>query len=377
MKQGCPLCGGPSDVVVRTETSVTSESKVLDAASRLAVCFHCGHVLTALDLDLARYYASSYDAVLTDGGPDEIVSLPDGSITFRTDLDYGLLRDKVLRHVTPEASIFEYGCGHGRVVSRLVRDGFADVRAYDLGARYREGLARLIGDDRVFIGARPEGLQVDVACSFFVLEHDADPVSAIRYLRSVVRPGGRLFLMVPNFATNAADLACADHAHHFSVSLLRGLVEALGFSVLEVDGASSPGAMVLVARNDGAEPRAYEPPPDAYAESRRAIEPFLALAARVERLPERVPDARPVYLYGAGFYAAYANAALRGRPVAGVFDANPRKHGTTKLGCVVTDPSRIGGDEHAGASLVVCVNGVVAGAIRDRYRDAFADVICL
>jgi hypothetical protein len=73
---------------------------------------------------------------------------------------------------------------------------------------YRAPVARIVGEDRVHIGARPRGLRADLAASFFVLEHDTDPMGSLRYLRAVTEGSGLLYLMLPNHVTNLADLAC-------------------------------------------------------------------------------------------------------------------------------------------------------------------------
>jgi hypothetical protein len=373
----CPLCQGESELCAENAVSVTSESKTLPAPSELHLCAHCGHLFTTVDFDFDRYYAESYDSTLTDDGMDEIVSTADGKVIYRTDFDFGLFHDKVLAHTPRDARIFELGAGRGRIASRLGKAGFTNVSAFELGKRYREPLAALVGDENVFIGERPTDRAFDVLASFFVLEHDVDPRGSLAYLRSVAAPGATLYLMVPNFVSNAIDLACADHAHHFSAGTFSAIVAAAGFTIREVDEHSSIGALIVVARNDGATTHELRPDARAVAASRAAAAPYLALRDRIAALESRGRDERRLFLYGAGFYATLARAALAARPIAGVFDANQKKHGALRFGKAVRDPAEIAHEDLSDAELLICVNGAVAGAIRERFTPFFGHVACL
>jgi hypothetical protein len=373
----CPLCRGAAELLTENRVSVTSESKTLPAPSQLHLCGHCGHLFTTVDFDWDRYYVESYDSTLTDDGMDEIVSTADGKVVYRTDFDFGLFEQKVLARVSRDARIFELGAGRGRILSRLGKAGFTNVSAFELGKRYREPLSQLIGEGNVFIGERPCDRQFDVLASFFVLEHDVDPCASLAYLRSVAAPGAVLYLMVPNFVTNAIDLACADHAHHFSAATFAAIVEAAGFTIEEVDEQSSIGALIVVARNDGAAPHALRPPAGAVSASRSAAAPYLALRDRIASLESRATGSRRLFLYGAGFYATLARAALLDRPIAGVFDANEKKHGLPRFGTTVRSPAEIATSDLRDAELLVCVNGAVAGTIRERFAPFFGSVACL
>lgn len=361
----CPLCGGEPERLAELPASITSESKALDGASRLMLCGRCAHVFTEADVDWHTYYSRAYDATLTDGGLDELVVTPEGQTVFRTDWDYGVLRRMVPLH----GRILEFGCGRGRILSRLVRDGFRSTWACDVSDRYAAHAEALLGQGRVGIGAIPEG-PFDVVCTFFVLEHDTDPLSSLKALRERLAPGGVLFVMVPAWRTNLGDLACADHVHHFSVETLHALLGAAGLEPVSTDAATA-GTLAVTARAGPVVPLAERP--QLVAESRAAAQPLLETLRRLKELPTRIGPARRVFLYGAGFHAALARAFLPG--VAGIYDANPRKQGLERLGHTVAAPPAIDRDEHRDDCLLVCVNAQSAGAIAARYGSAFAQVL--
>lgn len=377
MSARCPLCSDASEVLASHEVSVTSESKTLPAPSCLHVCVSCGHLFTTIDVDFGAYYAQSYDSTLTDDGMDEIVSTTDGRIRYRTDVDYDLFRGKLLRDRAPDINVLEFGAGRGRILSRLAKSGFTNLSAYELGTRYEGPLGAIVGADRVHIGTPPKGREFDVIASFFVLEHDVDPRASLAYMRSVSALGGDLYLMVPSYRTNAIDLACADHVHHFSGAGLAALVEAAGFAVVEIDETSSIGALVVVAKNRGGAASPLKAHSDAKADSLAAASDYLAMKERISQLGTSLRPGGRLYLYGAGFYATLASAALGGRPVDGVFDANQKKQGSLRFGHPVRDPAAIARENFGDASLVVCVNGTIAGTIKARFEPYFLQVTCL
>jgi len=375
MTSSCFVCGSPGEPIVHHPISVTSESKVLGVSSTLETCTHCGHLFTTLPIDLERYYTHDYDATLTDSGFDEIVTLAGGEVVFRTDLDYGLFKASALKGLSHDAAIYEYGCGHGRILSRLARDGFRNLTAFDVGERYREPLARIIGLPRVHIGAEPRAGEFDLSCSFFALEHHPRPAAAFLHLAARTRVGGLVYVVVPNFLTNAVDLACADHANHFSPTSFAELACASGLDVLSCDVTSNIGATVLIARNTGSGPRPLTTSDSQRELARRSADPYVAHHRRLASLNDRLRSTAKICLYGAGFNAALVAATLQGREITCVFDANPRKQGTVRFGARVLPPDAIVPGKFDDATLVVCVNNRIAAPIAEQCRPAFRDVV--
>lgn len=76
----------------------------------------------------------------------------------------------------------------------------------------------------------PSGFFDDVFM-FHVLEHLRDPVSALREVYRVLKPGGRLHVVVPNrLSPNAR--ADPDHKQFFTYWSLRRVVREAGFEVV-------------------------------------------------------------------------------------------------------------------------------------------------
>jgi len=99
--------------------------------------------------------------------------------------------------------VLDVGCGNGYVLAQYAKYG-ANVSGVDLTqtaldlSQKRFALAGLQGDFRLTDGnALPfDDAVFDIACSMGVLHHIADPRPMIAEMRRVLKPGGRLILML-------------------------------------------------------------------------------------------------------------------------------------------------------------------------------------
>jgi 2-polyprenyl-3-methyl-5-hydroxy-6-metoxy-1,4-benzoquinol methylase len=86
------------------------------------------------------------------------------------------------------------------------------------------------------------GERVDAACLWHVLEHADDPIAMLRAAAAHVRPGGHIFVEVPNIASPVAQrlgqrwpaLAFREHLTHFSPEGLRHALEQAGLAPVEL-----------------------------------------------------------------------------------------------------------------------------------------------
>jgi hypothetical protein len=374
----CSICGAVGETLACFTTSVTSESARMAAGSELRLCTRCGLLHTHASIDWEAYYANQYDAKLTADGVDEIVSNSDGAIVFRTDVDYEQMRRLLGTSLQRSTRVFEYGCGRARILSRLYRDGHRSLAAFDLSESYRSEAARYCGE-HIYIKDRPS-LRCELAFSLFVIEHDTSPLESIRYLHSVIDENGFLYAVVPNYRTNIIDLACADHVNHFSSDTFCSLLEGSGFSVCSVDEQGSIGAMAVVAQRRaivGFE--SIRERSDLVTLSRNDSTAFIEYLRSLRAVGQKLRRDRPVWLYGAGFYGALVSSELTsaGHVVRGVFDANPRKTGTSFLGHVVRHADELNRADLGDAQLIMCVNPRIAPSIAQRFAGSVGAVVMI
>jgi SAM-dependent methyltransferase len=131
--------------------------------------------------------------------------------------------------------VLEVGCGTGTTLA-AIRRGCPTARVYGMDL-YAEGLriartrtnAPLV---RGSIQAIPFAAPFDIVCMFDVLEHLPDEAGALRHVRSLIRPGGRLVMTVPAHMWLWSDFDRASgHCRRYEAADLRARLAEQGFHV--------------------------------------------------------------------------------------------------------------------------------------------------
>lgn len=110
-----------------------------------------------------------------------------------------LLESTVRAHARSDSSVLDLGCGRGGVVElfwRHVKVAVGvDPDSPSLSEHRAAGmpLIRGVGETLPFVDE-----SFDLVVSVWVLEHLKDPVSTLREVRRVLRPGGHLVFVTPN-----------------------------------------------------------------------------------------------------------------------------------------------------------------------------------
>jgi SAM-dependent methyltransferase len=137
--------------------------------------------------------------------------------------------------------LLDIGCGSGSFLAMVKRAGF-EACGMDISER-----AVRAAIDQYGLDVRQGGIgsavwadtRFDVVSMFHVLEHVADPRSALRYASSLLKPAGRLVIQVPNvdslqariFRTRWYGLDVPRHLINFSGEGLRLLLRESGLRI--------------------------------------------------------------------------------------------------------------------------------------------------
>ena len=141
--------------------------------------------------------------------------------------------------------LLDVGCGAGEYLAAATARGWesfgVDVSPYAAGvAAKRPGVTVRTGflDEAQF-----ENDFFDAALMIHSLEHQTDPPAVLAELRRVLKPGGVLYISVPNINSGAAKrmgrswpgLQPGRHFYFFTPSTLREMVTRAGFNVAGTD----------------------------------------------------------------------------------------------------------------------------------------------
>jgi len=148
-----------------------------------------------------------------------------------------------------DGRLLDFGCGIGRYVAQMAAAGWKaeglDPASKAVSAGRRAGLTihqgTLPGTDL------PDG-RYDVITMWHALEHVPSPKATLEAARRLLRPGGRLMVVVPRFDSLSSrwsgvswyGLRLPRHLTHFTTAFLRRHVDAAGFEVKQICSLRRP-----------------------------------------------------------------------------------------------------------------------------------------
>ncbi len=186
----------------------------------------------------------------------------------------------------------------------------------------------------------------DLVTIMHVLEHVARPDQLLRQVHATLKPGGLLFVEVPNVLDSNMfyDLLLVEHLYHFCPETLRRLLMREGFEVIGEQPSTTYGALRMVARAGAARRKAAPPVAPVAGRHARWTKLWEAMGQLTETGAARAAAGRGVALFGAGMTAAtwLTYTGLAEVPLAGCFDESPWKVGRKLLNRPVLSVDEIG-----------------------------------
>ena len=230
----CNLCGAD-------EATLLSTRARWGERMRNVACRNCGLVYADPRLDRetldAFYRRRIYPQYV---GPDGQFTqrLIDSSVKQARETYEYFIRCAGL--VVEGRHVLEIGCGLGDFLALAGSEG-ANVLGVEMDGLYadfaeRERGLRVI---RHHIERQSFDRQFDVIAMFHVLEHLEDPAALLATIRSLLAPGGRLLIEVPNlmgpWKVPPGEFFRIEHLFNFSPGTLREILRRSGFSVVDQD----------------------------------------------------------------------------------------------------------------------------------------------
>ena len=183
----CYLCGGGSFDSVATKLRYEKDQ----AGYR---CRDCSCVFLHPPMspeEERRFYEEEYGIIYS----EEKNTTPKDLFEARQE-DARMYLDWVGEGIGAADACLEVGCASGYFLA-LLRDRVASVAGVETHVELRKYCEEIGIPMLPSLEARPEG-SVDRLFAFFVLEHLGDPLAFLAAAKRACRPGGTIFLVVPN-----------------------------------------------------------------------------------------------------------------------------------------------------------------------------------
>jgi 2-polyprenyl-3-methyl-5-hydroxy-6-metoxy-1,4-benzoquinol methylase len=170
----------------------------------------------------------------------------DGKVDLaHVDGRYGGMMRLLARELPAKGRLFELGAGAGLFLAGAQRAGW-QVSGVELSSAGVAFARERLGVDVTEHSAETMPLDVepyDAVVLFDVIEHLYDPVSVLRTLKSICRPGGLIAVSTPNFdALSRQVLGAAwsilsplEHLYYFQEPTLQRALETAGFSAVRFE----------------------------------------------------------------------------------------------------------------------------------------------
>lgn len=355
MADVCRVCGSRSLSLLYEspgEWSFTSTQSPLPRKVHVEFCSGCGHAQTPPLEDIDEYYDTTYNYRNRDVDEDDIYSVDAGGIVYRAEHQARVLEQKL--DLSMPLRILDFGCGKAASLRNVVeRHPNITPYVFDVSEAYVSAWDQFVPSQNQASYQAPDSWngQLDIVLSLFSLEHVEDPRRFARTLRALLRPTGRMHVIVPNLYRNASDLLVADHVNHFSTASLRRLFHDAGFGNIEIDADSHRAALLVSAtvsrEKSEAEKGSEEEFADVEGRARAIAAEWTASAATIRYFESEKRQMKSA-IYGSGVYGLFIATTLSSlENVAYFMDANPYRQGLTLLGRTVIAPEAIGDDVEA------------------------------
>lgn len=261
-----------------------------------------------------------------------------------------------------DASVVDIGCSNGGLLNALKKLGFTELLGIDPSPACAVTAKKLYGIDVLtgnLFSPHPEVSKNDVVVLGAVLEHVRDVRGALATVRTLLKPGGLLYVEVPD----ATRFSCAtdapfqefsvEHINYFSIQSLKNAMALMGFEALEADTLSMIQGDSTLVHVINAMFRMVDMPADDFVPvkdeaSESALRGYIESSSKIENSIHRalapwVESGRAIMVWGVGTHTQrlLATSDLAKANITAYVDSNPRYHGKDLDGVPVINPKNL------------------------------------
>jgi 2-polyprenyl-3-methyl-5-hydroxy-6-metoxy-1,4-benzoquinol methylase len=234
-RRPCAICGSAVADRLHNQEFYLPEGHPLASGYDILACKECGFVFADTVIDQAAYdlfYAkrSKYEDSRTSTGSG-LSEWDAGRLRDVADAVAGQANDK-------NARILDLGCANGGLLAALKYKGFNNLTGVDPSEACVQATRKLLHIEAVAASlySLPDLGLFDIITLSHVLEHLEDLRGAARSFARLLRPGGAVYIEVPDASRYAEFLVApfqdfnTEHINHFSHHSLRRLMSTVGLA---------------------------------------------------------------------------------------------------------------------------------------------------
>lgn len=265
MTSNCYLCTGQNwtvlEQVKQKPQGETDYGIPTDKYYReICECEHCGVYFNRHDdLFSADFYEGHYNSSITEGNLErrfnKIIQFPfhqsDNKNRVLRIIEYLYRSDMV----PAEMVALDVGSGTGVFLHELKKFGMK-VHCIDPDKSSTKHALHTIGVEEAFTGSiedYPIGKNFDLITFNKVLEHVTNPIDILKHVRSLLKPGGILYVELPDGTVPAIEKNMVDHSEFFldhyttfNLKSFKYLIGESGFNLLESKQIKDPSGKYTI-----------------------------------------------------------------------------------------------------------------------------------
>jgi len=351
----CKVCNSRVDKILSLSQrqQVTSLGRLIIGQAAVYRCKSCTHCQTETDINLAEYYAKDYKTLMHTMEEDDVYKIVNDRIIWRAEHMARTFIEKVDTLLSPSVynnmiRFLDFGTGKGLFPKTVFnfKPSF-DPYLFDISEDYTLSWDQFCNSSHYSCFTVPANWHhsFDIVSSMFSLEHVVNPVSELQTISNLLKPGGLLYIVVPNmYSENIFDMVVADHVQHYSPYSIRAVLEQVDLTLVDEDHDSHDQASIYVAQNrSNAITKACDSD-EAKSYLQRQDEVSLCFAELVDKITKFAESAQggSIAVVGAGVIGTFVKSILDGRYGIDLFvDSNIHKQSKGWLSLPVVSPSAL------------------------------------
>jgi hypothetical protein len=322
----CAICGSCQTKLIMFDNGqlVTSLGKLVEGHSTIYSCESCSHCQTESTIDFEKYYSSEYKTLMAFPDEDDIYSIVNGKIIYRSDHMVEIFMTKILKYRSDLQAnecirLLDFGCGKGHFANKLSSlSSLFKCYLYDVSTDYVPSWSEHVSSSRYACFNIPDSWlgAFDVITSLFSLEHVQDPIEELKKFKLLLSFQGFAYIVVPNmYSENRMDMLVADHIHHYSPLSMRKALQKAGLELVEEDHVSHSQSSIYIAKNCPERSRPVHNPniTDKYLQMQKDL--AMSFQSSFDMLDSFLESkrGRPIAIVGAGVIGSLISSLIDNR----------------------------------------------------------------